>query len=98
MDMKETAAFYGTEAWKRCRRAYKKYRGGLCERCLAKGLYEPGTIVHHKIYMTPETMNNPRVALDFDNLELLCRACHAEEHEPRKRRYKVDELGNVIVN
>ena len=95
--MKETAAFYGTEAWKRCRRAYKKYRGGLCERCLAKGLYEPGTIVHHKIYMTPETMNNPRVALDFENLELLCQKCHHEEHDKWRKRYKITETGEVLT-
>ena len=39
--------FYTTFEWKRCREAYAKSVGGLCERCLKKGLVVPGEIVHH---------------------------------------------------
>lgn len=85
--MKEYAkGFYGSRAWKNCRAAYKAYRGGLCERCLAKGLYNPGVIVHHKIYISPENISNPNITLNWDNLELVCRACHDEEHELQKHR------------
>lgn len=96
--MKEYASvFYSSKAWKETREAYKKYRGGLCERCFAKGLYKAGEIVHHKTYITPDNVNDPAVTLSFDNLELVCRDCHAAEHDRRQRRYKLDDLGRVIT-
>ena len=97
--------FYNSAAWKACREAYKHKAVYLCERC-----GKPGVIVHHKIRVTAETINKPEVLLNFDNLELLCRECHAHEHEHehkqfyehnKKRaqeRYKVDEFGRVSTN
>lgn len=60
----------------------------------------PGEIVHHKTHITPENVGDPSVTLAFDNLELLCRACHADEHpEIYERegasRVVFDEEGNV---
>ena len=60
--------FYTGRAWRRCRRTYVQQAAGLCERCLAKGLYEPGTEVHHKIRLTPDNINDPSVALNPQNL------------------------------
>ena len=95
--MKEFAkAFYKSAAWKRCRDGYAKAAGGLCERCLEKGLYNPGEIVHHKTALTPDNVNNPAVTLAWDNLQLVCRNCHAELHGAEKR-YRVDELGRVLL-
>ena len=94
--------FYHSQSWKKARAAYLQEKRGLCERCLAKGLYRPGVIVHHKTALTPENITNENIALDRDNLELLCRECHAEVHEEiytgrRGLRYKIDELGRVIA-
>ena len=50
--MKETSGFYKTAAWVSCRDAYAKSKGGLCERCLSRGIYRAGVIVHHKIHLT----------------------------------------------
>lgn len=72
--------FYRSKAWKETRDAYFRLRRGLCERCLARGRYTPGEIVHHRVHLTPENVYDPRVALDFANLELVCRDCHAAEH------------------
>lgn len=88
--------FYSSKAWKRTRDAYRRYRGGLCEICLASGLYVPGEIVHHKTELTPKNIDDPSVTLSYDNLQLVCRECHASIHERRQRRYKLDELGRVI--
>ena len=96
--MKEYAkGFYSSKAWQHCRASYKKSVGGLCERCLAKGLIVPGEIVHHKVYIDPDNITDPEILMSFDNLELLCRDCHAQEHIARKRRYKLDELGRVLI-
>lgn len=90
-----TEGFYKTQAWVKCRAAYAKSVGGLCERCLAKGLYVPGAIVHHKVHLTPDNIHREDVTLNPDNLELLCRECHADEHQRLKKRYKVLENGTI---
>lgn len=94
--MREFAAgFYKSKAWQRCRLSYAKSKGHLCERCMAKGLYRTGEIVHHKVHLTPENINDPNVTMSFGNLELLCRDCHGEAHRKLQRRYTVDEFGRV---
>ena len=90
-------SFYKSMAWKECRKAYMKSVGGLCERCLNKGLYVPGEIVHHKIHLTPENISDPDVSCSFDNLELLCRNCHGEEHGRIEKRYRFDEDGRCVT-
>lgn len=87
---------YSSQAWANCRNAYRSKVGGLCEVCASKGLIVPGEIVHHKIHLTPANVDDPKIALNFDNLQLVCRDCHAEIHK-RKKRYKVDEYGRVYV-
>lgn len=95
--MKDYAkTFYKSQAWKDTRNAYAKSKGGLCEVCLAKGIYRSGEIVHHKIHLTPENIADPSVSLNWDNLQLVCRDCHAQLHDNKQRRYKLDELGRVI--
>ena len=90
-------AFYKSQAWKNCRAAYYTHAGGLCECCLAKGLYNPGVIVHHKEHINPDNITDPRILTDFSNLELLCRRCHAEKHTNTRKRFFVDELGRVGI-
>lgn len=89
-------SFYRSRTWRKCQQAYVKQAGGLCERCLERGIFRAGVIVHHKNHVTPETITDSNVLLNPDNLQLLCRDCHALMHKPEKR-YKVDELGRIIV-
>ena len=72
--------FYSSKAWQDCRNEYARRRHYLCENCLRQGIYKPGEIVHHKIELDPINIDNPEIALNFDNLELLCRDCHAKAH------------------
>lgn len=89
-------AFYSSEAWNRCRDAYKKSVGGLCEVCLANGKITPGEIIHHRTPLTPENIHNNHITLDWNNLECVCRECHAIRHGKAVKRYKVDALGRVV--
>lgn len=73
--------FYSSKAWQDCRNEYAKRRAYLCENCLRRGIYNPGEIVHHKIELDPINIEKPEIALNFNNLELLCRQCHAEVHD-----------------
>ena len=91
-------AFYKSKAWKQTREAYARSRGFLCERCLERGLASPGEIVHHKTWLTPENIKDPNVALSWDNLELVCRQCHADEHEKKQtRRWSIDKTGRAVT-
>lgn len=87
--------FYQSKEWKKCREAYYKKAGGLCERCLAVGIVKAGVIVHHKIELTLENYTDPAIALSFDNLMLLCRPCHEQIHRGMKR-YTFDANGKII--
>ena len=89
--------FYKSQAWEQTRDAYSKSVGGLCEVCFAKGLIVPGEIVHHKRHISPENISDPNITLDWDNLQLVCRDCHADIHRPNERRYKVDEMGRITA-
>ena len=103
--------FYDSEAWRECRKAYRKSVGGLCERCLAKGIVRAADVVHHKIVLTPENVKRPEVTMAWENLEALCHDCHNELHgegtreavrravsarrNGRRKRWKVGENGTV---
>lgn len=96
--MKDYAkAFYKSKAWKECQKTYKAMVGGLCEDCLENGAYKSGVIVHHKEHITPDNIFNPDITLNFDNLKLVCRECHAREHSTVQRRYYYDEAGCLVV-
>lgn len=95
--MKEFAkSFYKSRIWNDTRNAYAASVGGLCEKCLADGIYKAGEIVHHKQPITPDNINDANITLCWGNLELLCRDCHGKEHRT-ERRYKVDEAGRVTI-
>lgn len=97
--MREFAeGFYKSKAWQKCRDGYMRSRGGLCERCLERGIYRPGVIVHHKIHLTPENIHNPDVTMDWGHLMLLCRDCHSEVHKGREaRRFVVGKNGEIFA-
>lgn len=106
MAKKWTNGFYVSKAWRKTRDAYFKSQRGQCERCMAEYIagdrrledIQPGFIVHHKKELTPENINDPRVSLSFDNLELLCEDHHNKQHKAKPKRYHFDKNGNIIEN
>ena len=90
--------FYSSKAWQRTRESYAKSKRNLCEVCLAKGIITPAEIVHHKIELTPQNITDPSITLSFDNLQCVCRECHAAAHGARQTRWKVDDFGRVFAN
>ena len=87
--------FYGSMAWKNLREYVLSERGGLCERCRKAGKYRAAEVVHHRIPLGPDNVNDPDIALNPKNLECLCRDCHAAVHS--SRRHMFDEYGNVVI-
>lgn len=87
-------AFYASETWRTCRAGYIKSRGGLCERCAARGLIVPATQVHHRIRLTPGNIKDQQITCGWDNLEALCDECHMREHKPEPK-WRTDTYGRV---
>lgn len=86
--------FYHTAAWLKCRNAFVKYKGGICEVC-----GDVGTEVHHKNELTQANISDATISLAFDNLQLLCHRCHdATKHNgiPIRGDIAFDGDGNVI--
>lgn len=95
--MKEFAKeFYTSPQWRHCRDAYMNSVGMMCEICKESGAIEKADIVHHKIHITPDNINNPDITLNHLNLQALCRHHHMLVHSTKVRRYVVDSNGNVI--
>lgn len=98
--------FYSSKQWQDCRNAYAERVHHLCENCLARGIYKPGEIVHHMIELDPVTIENPEISLNPDNLQMLCRDCHADVHDlhggqwaavnARKKRERASKLRYIV--
>ena len=93
--MKEWARwFYLSKAWRRARAAKIEETFGLCELCS-----KPAEIVHHKIWLTPNNINDYDISLNPENLMCVCRDCHAVIHGSTPATtdgLRFDEQGNVI--
>lgn len=89
-------AFYSSAAWRSCRESYRRSRGGLCEDCLKRGLITAGAEVHHVEPLTPDNIGNPAVTLNWANLVLLCKDCHAARHASSPKRYKIDFITGAV--
>lgn len=77
--------FYRSKEWKKIREYIFERDKGLCQDCLNNtGELTPGKEVHHKIFLTPENMNDTNITLGEDNLILLCKECHHRRHINRK--------------
>ena len=88
--------FYKSKAWLNCREAYiAGLKDKTCPRCKEN----PGKIVHHKIKLTAENINNPIITLNPKYLEYICQTCHTQEHlkdSNTREDVKFDENGNLI--
>ena len=92
--------FYNSKAWQACRESYIVSVFGLCERCIKEGRAVPGVIVHHKVTLTPENINDPDITLNHRLLELLCIECHNretfEKYETTREDVMFDEDGQLV--
>lgn len=91
--------FYRSKAWRDCRDGFIASVNGLCQRCLIKGNYTPGYILHHKKPITPENISDPMITLNWKNLEYLCQECHNITHYgtgATREELKFNEYGELV--
>jgi 5-methylcytosine-specific restriction endonuclease McrA len=87
----ELIRFYQSKKWKTVRAYIKRRDQGICQKC--GGI---GQEVHHKV---PLTLRNyqTELAIDPENLILLCKSCHDAERGSQTVREDVmfDEYGRM---
>lgn len=77
----ELQRFYGTKAWQDLRAVKIIETKAHCERC-GKDFSDDTSqlIAHHKIELTPTTLSDPNIALNPENVEIVCHKCHSHYH------------------
>lgn len=86
----ELQRFYARRAWRDLRERLIIERHAVCARCgRSFAAATERVIAHHIIELTDETLNDPMVALNQDNIELLCWACHNHTHGYSFGRHQV---------
>ena len=100
--------FYKRKAWRDVRAFVWDRSHGLCERCMEKGKVVPAEVVHHKIPLNSENVNDPDISLNPERLIALCHDCHTLVHQDLgigalnghrhelEDRVGFDEEGNVV--
>lgn len=92
--IKELKKFYQTKAWRNTRKAFVELKRGICNKC-----GKAGWEVHHIKPLTINNYKDPEIALNFDNLELLCTSCHNAERSADvyiRNDLMFDSEGNVV--
>ncbi len=91
--------FYKSYAWKKFRSQMILYKKGICELCGKRGF-----LLHHKIPLDESNVDDPNIALNPDNMRLLCRDCHNKLHNEMESGLKdkptwttFRENGDVII-
>lgn len=71
---------YHTVEWQRVREYVILRAQGLCEQCLREGKVEVGTEVDHIEPLNEQNWQDWNIAYNPDNLQLMCKQCHAAKH------------------
>ena len=102
--------FYNSKLWKQVRQSVWIKQNLLCSICgkpvyvdgiseyLPKGQRRTG-IVHHKIWLDNNNINDDNITINEDNLIGVCKECHEEIHHANmscRKDLKFDEEGNII--
>lgn len=74
--------FYKSEAWRSLRRALIQERGTVCPVCHRDYMADTSKLIAHHIQeLTPDTVHDASIALNPDNVELICFDCHNAAHK-----------------
>lgn len=77
----ELQRFYASRRWRELREMLIIQRHGRCDRCGADYSADTrGLIAHHREHLTDETLKDPQVAVNPENIEIVCPKCHSHYH------------------
>lgn len=77
----ELQRFYASKRWRDLRQVLIIQRHGICARC-GKDFSDDTSqlIAHHLEHLTDDTLKDPAVAVNPENVEIVCQKCHAHYH------------------
>ena len=78
---KSLTDFYTSNIWSEFRRNLILERGIRCEHCGELILQSHEVILHHKIFLTEENVNDYEISLNPENIMIVHHKCHNEIHE-----------------
>ena len=73
--------FYTSRQWSEFRRQLILERGQVCEHCGQPILNPYDLILHHKIFLTEENVNDYEISLNPLHIQIVHHRCHNEIHE-----------------
>jgi 5-methylcytosine-specific restriction endonuclease McrA len=89
--------FYHSRQWAQVRDYIMKRDHYSCVKC-----GRPAQEVHHIKHLTRENIWDPKITLNPDNLEALCRDCHFRQHQIDEGKtmcekgFEFDESGQLV--
>ena len=88
---------YQSKEWRELRNEYMRLHP-LCEECIKKNIVTPAQDVHH--IKSPFTKGNINytLLLDMNNLESVCKVCHAEIHNKQQGNYSVQDALRLLAD
>ena len=88
---------YQSKEWRELRDTYIRMHP-LCEECIKKNIVTPAQDVHH--IKSPFTKGNINyhLLLDMNNLESVCKVCHAEIHNRQQGNYTVQDALRLLAD
>ena len=72
---------YKSKEWRELRRTLIQERGARCERCGKVVGDTSRMIADHIIELTPDNVQDVMIALNQDNVQLICEDCHNLKHQ-----------------
>lgn len=87
---------YNSQAWKRLRSSIIAARGSRCQMCGRLMLDDSQLVAHHVVELTPDNVDNPRIALNPDNIQIICKDCHDVVHHRYKAKGTYDKKVYIV--
>lgn len=83
--------------WQQLRKA-KFIRNPICEECVRVGIARPTEEVHHVVPVESgrDEAEMAKLAYDIDNLQSLCKECHAAKHQ--RKEPQTSEAAQAFAN
>ena len=87
-------AFYKSPEWRTAREIALMRDKYLCVLCAEEGKTVPAEVVHHKIHLNENNVQDPKIALSQDNLISICAKHHSDVHKGEYAKGRVFQEEN----
>ena len=87
----ELGKFYKSKKWQKARKNALMRDKYLCVLCAEEGRITNADVVHHKIHLSLENVDNPEISLNENNLISLCSEHHSQVHKGEHAMGRITE-------